>query len=63
MTSTEITADIYIDRTSVEVFIDDGAYSYSMGRKPVIGNKEGFKFWGNGIEVKGLRGFGEVGSR
>ncbi|HKG05585.1 MAG TPA: glycoside hydrolase family 32 protein, partial [Pedobacter sp.] len=33
MTSMEITADIYIDRTSIEVFIDGGAYSYSMERK------------------------------
>ena len=57
MTSTEITADIYIDRTSIEVFIDGGAYSYSMERKPVAGNKEGLKFWGNKIEVKDLEVF------
>src|SRR5699024_10792287 len=29
-TSMEITADVYIDKTSVEVFTDEGAYSYSM---------------------------------
>lgn len=57
MTSTEIIADIYIDRTSIEVFIDGGAYSYSMERKPVAGNKEGLKFWGNNIEVKDLEVF------
>lgn len=28
MTSMEITADIYIDRTSIEVFVDNGAYSF-----------------------------------
>ncbi|CAG5002073.1 Levanase [Dyadobacter sp. CECT 9275] len=54
MTSAEITADIYIDRTSIEVFIDGGAYSYSLERRAAQGNKEGFQFWGNAIEVKGL---------
>ena len=54
MTSMEITADIYVDRTSIEVFIDGGAYSYSMERKPVLGNKEGLQFWGTAIEVKNL---------
>lgn len=54
MTSMEISADIYIDRTNIEVFIDDGAYSYSMERKPDNNNNEGFHFWGNNIEVKSL---------
>nr|WP_294875071.1 2,6-beta-D-fructofuranosidase [uncultured Pedobacter sp.] len=54
MTSMELTADIYIDKTSIEVFIDGGAYSYSMERKPVADNKEGFHFWGNNIDVKNL---------
>lgn len=54
MTSMELTADIYIDRTSIEVFIDDGAYSYSMERKPEENNTEGFHFWGNNIDVKNL---------
>ncbi|WP_288882818.1 glycoside hydrolase family 32 protein [Pedobacter panaciterrae] len=54
MTSMELTADIYVDRTSIEVFIDGGAYSYSMERKPVDDNKEGFHFWGNNIDVKNL---------
>lgn len=57
MTSMELSADIYIDRTSIEVFIDDGAYSYSMERKPDTNNKEGFHFWGNNIEVKDLQVF------
>lgn len=53
-TSMEITADIILDRTSVEVFIDGGAYSYSMERKKHDKNAEGFLFWGNNIEVKNL---------
>ncbi|MFA6084282.1 glycoside hydrolase family 32 protein [Mucilaginibacter sp.] len=54
MTSMELTADIYIDRTSIEVFIDGGAYSYSMERKPGGKNTEGFHFWGNNIDIKNL---------
>lgn len=56
-TSMELTADIYIDRSSVEVFIDGGAYSYSMERKAEQGNKEGFHFWGNNITVTSLEVF------
>lgn len=55
MTSMELTAYIYIDRTSVEVFIDGGKYSYSMERRPDENNKEGFHFWGNNISVKDLK--------
>lgn len=33
-TSKELTADIYIDRTSIGVFIDGGLYSYSYGVRP-----------------------------
>src|SRR5699024_174812 len=57
MTSMEITADIYIDKTSVEVFIDEGAYSYSMEKKFSPDNKDGFHFWGNNIEIKNLEVF------
>ncbi|RPD39640.1 glycoside hydrolase family 32 protein [Chitinophaga barathri] len=56
-TSMELTADIYIDRSSIEVFIDGGAFSYSMERKPGNGNREGFKFWGNNITVTSLEVF------
>lgn len=56
-TSMELTADIYIDRTTIEVFIDGGLYSYSMERRPDMNNKEGFHFWGNRIEVKNLEVF------
>ena len=57
MTSMEISADIYIDRTSVEVFIDGGAYSYSMQRKLDINNKEGLHLWGTNISVEALEVF------
>ncbi len=57
MTSMELSADIYIDKTTIEVFIDGGAYSYSMERKPDRNNTEGFHFWGNNIEVKNLEVF------
>lgn len=53
MTSMEIMADIYVDKTSVEVFIDNGAYSYSFERKP-SNSKDGLVFWGNNIEIKDL---------
>lgn len=55
MTSMEISADIIIDKTSIEVFIDNGAYSYSMERRPHGGNNEGFHFYGNNIEIKNLQ--------
>lgn len=54
MTSMELAADIYVDRTSIEVFIDGGAYSYSLERKPVSTNKEGLQFWGNRIDIREL---------
>ena len=54
MTSMEISVDIILDRTSVEVFVDGGAYSYSMERKADSNNKDGFRFWGNNIQVKNL---------
>lgn len=57
MTSMELSADIYIDQTSIEVFIDDGVYAYSMERKPESDNKEGFHFWGNRIQVTNLEVF------
>ncbi|GAB3959332.1 glycoside hydrolase family 32 protein [Spirosoma harenae] len=55
MTSMEITADIYVDRTSIEVFIDGGAYSYSLERKAIPTSKEGLQFWGNRIDIKELK--------
>ena len=54
-TSMEISADIILDKTSAEVFVDGGAFSYAIERKADPGNKEGFKFFGNNIEVKSLK--------
>lgn len=53
MTSMEISADIFIDKTSVEVFIDNGAYSYSFEKRNTNPN-QGFHFWGNNITIKNL---------
>jgi fructan beta-fructosidase len=61
ITSTEITADIYIDRTSIEVFIDGGAYSYSIERKPEGTNQDGLQFWGKFIDIKNLEIFNVKG--
>ncbi|MCD8072920.1 MAG: 2,6-beta-D-fructofuranosidase [Alistipes sp.] len=54
MTSMELSAEIYIDLTSVEVFVDGGIYSYSMERNPRGDAAPGFNFWGNNIRVKEL---------
>jgi len=54
-TSMEISADIIIDKTSVEVFVDGGAFSYMIERKTDLKNKNGFKFFGNRIEIKSLK--------
>ena len=53
MTSMELTADLIVDRTAVDLFIDNGAYVHYMERKG--NNKDGFLFWGNNIEVKFLQ--------
>ncbi|MBR6031483.1 MAG: glycoside hydrolase family 32 protein [Bacteroidaceae bacterium] len=63
-TSLSLTMDVYIDRTSVEVFIDDGLYSYAT---PLPSTSEGkmvngkwsmvneLSFWGADISVTNLR--------
>lgn len=56
-TSTEITADIFIDRTSIEVFIDGGLYSYSMERELRDGEPDRFLFHGNRVTIKSLEVF------
>lgn len=57
MTSMEISANIYIDRTSIDVFVDGGACSYATARTPENGKTDGFRFWGHQIEVKKLEIF------
>ncbi len=59
-TSLSLTMDIYIDRTSVEVFIDDGLYSFSMERRRAVGTHDGgggkgFEFWGQDINVTDIK--------
>ena len=54
-TSLEISADIIIDKTSIEVFVDGGAFSYAIERKADPKNKGGGKFTGNKIEAKSLK--------
>jgi levanase/fructan beta-fructosidase len=59
-TSLSLTMDIYIDRTSIEVFIDDGLYSFSMDRKRAISTPRnpvtmGFEFWGVDINVTDIQ--------
>lgn len=59
-TSLSLTMDIYIDRTSIEVFIDDGLYSFSMDRKRTISTPQrpvtkGFEFWGPDINVTNIQ--------
>lgn len=56
-TSTEISADIYLDRTSVEVFVDGGLYSYSMGRIMPTDDTPSFRLDGNRVTVKSLEVF------
>jgi hypothetical protein len=49
----EITFLALIDSSSVEVFIDGGAYSYVMERR--AHNDSGLNFWGNNIMIKELK--------
>lgn len=53
MTSMELTADLIVDRTAVDLFIDNGAYVHYMQREGK--NKDGYLFWGNNIEIKSLQ--------
>ncbi|MCF0197677.1 MAG: glycoside hydrolase family 32 protein, partial [Bacteroidaceae bacterium] len=49
-----VEVDIYVDRTSVEVFVDGGLYSYSMAREGKDA-KKGLEFWGGESFVGDLR--------
>lgn len=52
--SKNLTAELIIDRTSVEVWLDDGRFSYSMEKRAEKDNKEGFRFWGNRMKIHSL---------
>ena len=63
-TSLSLTMDVYIDRTSVEVFIDDGLYSFAAPLPSSSGEGPGegaLSFWGSDINVTDLC-LGSVGS-
>ncbi|AGA79046.1 glycoside hydrolase family 32 protein [Echinicola vietnamensis] len=49
-----ISADIYIDKTSIEIFVDDGAFTVVMPRETVEKNNEHLRFWGNNISIQSL---------
>lgn len=52
-TALTLDLDVYIDRTSVEVFVEDGLFSYSVERNPDKGVHE-LLFWGNEITLEDL---------
>lgn len=52
-TSMELTTDIWIDRTSAEVFVDGGVFSYSMPRD-LPANPAPFSIRGNNLKIKEL---------
>lgn len=56
-TSMKLTADIYMDRSSFEIFFDEGVFSYYVERQGKAGNLDGFKFWGNNLIVTSLEVF------
>lgn len=49
-----LTADVYMDCSMAEVFVDGGLYSYSMGLDVHSTSKEGYVFWGNNIKISSL---------
>lgn len=54
----EISADVIIDKTSIQVYFDGGAISYSFQREPHQNNNDGFRFWSSHpIEIKKLEVF------
>lgn len=49
-----LTADVYMDCSMAEVFVDGGLYSYSMGLDVHSTSKEGYVFCGNNIKISSL---------
>ena len=52
-TSLALTMDVYVDRSSVEVFIDNGLYSFSAPLQ--LPHGDNLEFWGNDITVTNLQ--------
>ena len=48
----ELMADVYIDRTSAEVFVEDGLFSYSLPRNVSDKNAHEITFGGNRLKMK-----------
>jgi sucrose-6-phosphate hydrolase SacC (GH32 family) len=46
--------DVYIDKSVVEGFIDDGAFSFSMKRDMNRNSHEGYRFWGRELFIETL---------
>jgi len=56
--SMEVSADIFIDKTTIQVYLDGGAMSYCMQRIPRKDNREGFRFWSDrDFEIKNFEVF------
>ncbi|MFZ1235939.1 MAG: 2,6-beta-D-fructofuranosidase [Prevotella sp.] len=55
--SLELTADVFVDKGSVEVYIDGGAFSYAFKRDEKSQNKEGYMLYGNQLRIKNLEIF------
>ncbi|MBO4443567.1 MAG: glycoside hydrolase family 32 protein [Bacteroidaceae bacterium] len=43
----KLVAEVLLDKTSVEIFLDEGGVSYCLERRPAENNASGFRFWGN----------------
>lgn len=56
-TGMQLTADVYIDRTSVEVFVEDGLFSYSLPRHLRDDASHLLSFGGNRLTIKSLELF------
>lgn len=52
--SLTLDADVYVDRSVVEVFIDGGRYSYSFGRDVKRNQGSSYSIYGNQVKVKRL---------
>lgn len=56
-TGMQLTADVYIDRTSVEIFVEDGLFSYSLPRHLRDDASHLLSFGGNRLTIKSLELF------
>lgn len=52
--SKSLTAEILVDRTSIEVWLDGGRLSYSMEKRASRDNSEMYRLWGNKLKIDSL---------